>query len=305
VSDLIELARQYHVLVKSDNDFKRQARVLQSMWRESRGYPIGAHRGQPLGSRLAMPWAKETLANYLTETIREVFRAEVLDNPESTQQVFQKPRVFRNLLSSQPLCFNLFGELQQDLALATRVMEDLAPTRIAQVNDIRFEYSPGRGDPRYTDDHSAFDVYLEFRTPRNKTGFVGIEMKYTEELGRPPARHRTRYDEVAGQMGCFKAKELVHLKAPPLEQIWRDHLLAGSLRIQDGFDDGFFALVYPSDNGYCARAVSRYRECLRDSNTFVAWHLEDIVASIQAHTDEVWIQEFFDRYLDFGKLRTE
>ena len=251
-----------------------------------------------------MPWAKETLANYLTETIREVFRTEVLDNPDSTQQVFQRPRIFRNLLSSQPLCFNLFGELQQNLELASGVMEDLAPTRIAQVTDLRFEYSPGRGDPRYTDDRSAFDVYLEFMTPRNGTGFVGIEMKYSEDLGQRPARHRARHDEVASQMGCFKAKGLDELRTPPLEQVWRDHLLAGAMRIQDGFDDGFFALIYPKDNRSCGSAANRYRDCLRDSDTFVVWNLEDIVASIQAHTDEAWIRELFDRYLDFGKLKS-
>jgi hypothetical protein len=251
-----------------------------------------------------MPWAKETLANYLTETIRHVFRAEVLHNPDSTQQVFQKPRIFRNLLSSQPLCFNLFGELQQNLELATRVMEDLAPARIAQVTDLRFEYSPGRGDPRYTDDHSAFDVYLEFRTPRRGIGFVGIEMKYSEKLGGRTARHRARYDEVAAQMGCFKSRKLADLKARPLEQIWRDHLLAGAMRIRDEFDDGFFAFIYPKDNRPCASAVNRYRDCLRDSDTFVVWHLEDIIASIQAHTDEAWIRELFDRYLDFGKLKS-
>ncbi len=302
MSDLTEVAKQYDVLVKSDNRFKRRARVLQSMWRESQGYPMGAHRGHPMGSRLPMPWARETLANYLTEAIRGVFRAEVLDKSKSTQQVFQAPRIFRNLLSSQPLCFNLFGELQQDLALATRVMQDLAPARIAQVTDIGFEYSPGRDDPQYTDDRSAFDVYLEFETPRNGSGFVGIEVKYSEPLARRAAPHRPRYDEVAAEMGCFEAERLEELKAPPLEQIWRDHLLAGSLRFQDGFDDGFFAFAYPRGNRRCASAVSRYRECLRICDTFVEWHLEDIVASIEAHTDETWIQEFFDRYLDFDKL---
>ena len=33
---------------------------------------IGEWRGRPLGSLLEMPWAKDTLANYLTDTIRKV-----------------------------------------------------------------------------------------------------------------------------------------------------------------------------------------------------------------------------------------
>ncbi|QDG52136.1 hypothetical protein FIV42_15710 [Persicimonas caeni] len=41
-----------------------------------------------------------------------------------------QPRIFNNLLSSQPLCFNLFGELQQNLELATEVFRTLAEGRM-------------------------------------------------------------------------------------------------------------------------------------------------------------------------------
>lgn len=66
-------------LVSSDNAFQRTARLTQSLWRERHGYPIGLNGTTPLGSRLAMPFAKDTLANYLTDTIREVVRAEVIN----------------------------------------------------------------------------------------------------------------------------------------------------------------------------------------------------------------------------------
>jgi hypothetical protein len=129
---LDRLAKDYDVFVASDGaGFKRRARVLQSMWREGQGYPMGEHRGRPLGSRLPMPWAEETLANYLTGPIRQVVRDEVLNQEPGGEKLFQTPRIFANLLSSQPLCFNLFGELQQDPALATAVMRTLAPDRAA------------------------------------------------------------------------------------------------------------------------------------------------------------------------------
>jgi hypothetical protein len=40
-------------------------------------------------------------------------------------KLFAQPRIFDDLLSSQPLRFNLFGELTRDLALASRVMHRL------------------------------------------------------------------------------------------------------------------------------------------------------------------------------------
>lgn len=182
-TDLDILARQYHAYIKSDGrGFRRRARILQSIWREEQGYRPGLHRGEPLGSRLPMPEAKDKLTNYLTEPIRDVVRAEVLDPEKSSGKVFAKPRIFNDLLSSQPLCFNLFGELQQDLDLASAVFQELTDGRVARVTSIKFEWSPGKGKLKYTNDRSAFDVYMKYRTPKGGKGFIGIEVKYHENL---------------------------------------------------------------------------------------------------------------------------
>jgi len=307
MSDLAELAKRHHSFERVDrSEFQRRARILQSMWRTERSYPIGEQPGRggkrPLGSRLAMLWAEETLANYLSETIRQVVRNEVLDREASQGKLYARPRIFDNLLSSQPLCFNLFAELQQDLCLATTVLKALAPGRVAQVTGIEFEHSPGRGDERYTGDRSAFDAYVEYRTSHDERGFIGIEVKYHEDLIGKAAQHRSRYDQIAEQMGCFKRECLEHLKSQPLQQIWRDHLLAGSLLENGDFSDGFFVFLYPRDNPHCAEAVSDYHNCLLDCNTFVAWTLEDVTDAIKQCTQAEWIVRFVDRYLNFAKI---
>lgn len=102
-----------------------------------------------------MPFAQETLANYLTETIREVVRQEVLDPTRSANKLYRAPRIFEDLLSSQPLCFNLFAHLQRDLELASRVFAELLDIDGLQVETVEFEYSPGRGDPRFTTQRST------------------------------------------------------------------------------------------------------------------------------------------------------
>lgn len=307
MDDLDNLAKKYHVLEGVDkSDFQRRARILQSIWRAEQGYDVGAHSGRKgkrlLGSRLVMPWAEETLANYLTDAIREVVRKEVMDRQKSQGKFFVRPRIFNDLLSSQPLCFNLFGELQQDLTLATDVFETLTFRRVGEVTGIEFEYSPGRGDGRYTGDNSAFDVYVTFRTAQGGRGFIGIEVKYHENLQGKAGQHRPRYEEVAKVMSCFKKNKLVQLKAQPLQQIWRDHLLAGSLRHADNFDDGFFVFLYPKDNQYCANAVRDYRDCLSNFDTFTDWTLEYVSMAIKRRTQAKWIDRFIDRYLDFDKL---
>ena len=307
MADLSALAKRFHAFEAVDkSEFQRVARTLQSIWREERGYAIGELRGRsgerPLGSRLAMPWAEQTLANYMTETVKQVVRQEVMDKSKSQGKLFSRPRIFNDLLSSQPLCFNLFGELQQDLGLATAVLNDITSGRVQAVTSIGFEESPGRGDTRYTGDNSAFDVFITFKTQQGGNGFIGIEVKYHENLIGKAATHRSRYDEVAEAMGCFKAHKLPSLKTQPLQQIWRDHLLAGSLNQVGPFDDGFFAFLYPQGNQRCAGAVAQYRECLSNLNTFEDWTLEDFTSSIKRHTSEDWVEKFHDRYLNFGKL---
>lgn len=301
---LKELLVKHHALVPTDNPFQQRARLLQTLWREEQSLPIGEHRGRPLGSRLAMPAAENLLTNYLTDTIRSVVRREVLDPKTSADKLFGRPRIFNDLLSSQPLCFNLFGELQQDLSLASRTFGHLTKGRIERVTAIGFEHSPGRRDPKYTGDRSAFDVFVEYETSARARGFIGIEVKYHEALGDPPAEHRERYDEVAQTMGCFSDAAYLKLKAKPLQQIWRDHLLVGSLLNDQaqGYADAFFAFAFPKGNTCCADAVASYGGCLSNPNSFVAWTLEDIVDAIASESDDVWVALLRNRYLAFEKV---
>jgi hypothetical protein len=124
----------------------------------------------------------------MTDTVRDVVRAEVLDPVRNEGKLYRAPRIFEDLLSSQPLCFNLFAELQRDRMLAGRVFERLLARPDLRVESVDFEHSPGRGDPRFTGDHSAFDVFLTCEADGAR-GFVGIEVKYVETLsnGSPPS----------------------------------------------------------------------------------------------------------------------
>ena len=300
MKQLDKLAKRLDVLEKNDkNQFQRRARILQSLWREKHGYPIGEHRGRPLGSTLAMPWAKDSLANFLDDTIRDVVRREVLDKEKSKGKLYGKPRIFSNLLSSQPLAFNLFAHLQQDLPLATKVLGHLTEGRCAEVTAIEFEHSPGRGDERYTGDKSAFDVYVMFTGVNGEKGFIGIEVKYHESLSDSPSDHKPRYDEVAEMMGYFAPEHREKLKQKPLQQIWRDHLLAGAHKHVDGFDDGLFVLLYPEANVACDKVAKNYGDCLTCRQTYEAWTLGQFRDAVDMFADASWMRELTARYLNF------
>ena len=60
-----------------------------------------------------------------------------------------------------------------------------------------FEHSPGRRDPRFTGDRSAFDVSVRYESPSGQRDFLGIEVKHHETLNDKASEHRSRYDEIA------------------------------------------------------------------------------------------------------------
>jgi hypothetical protein len=275
-----EVLERHHVWVAADAPFRRRARLHQALWRDRMGYPMGNGHGKPRGDRLAMPWAQETLANYLTPTIQRVVARELAAAIDG--QVYQEPRIYEHLLSSQPLCFNLFGEMAEELDLATAVFRRRMPD-LERVTAILFEKSPGRGDDAFLGDGTAHDVFVEYQTRQGSKAFLGIEVKYVEDMKAAPARHKRRYDDVAAAMGEFRPDALPELRRSPLEQIWRDHLLAGSiLQAAIGYAHGTFVFVYPQANTQCAKAVEAYGQCLDNRSTFQAWTLEGLVEDLEA-----------------------
>jgi hypothetical protein len=108
-------------------------------------------------------------------------------------------------------------------------------------------------------------------------------------------------------MACFAAGAADRLKKKPLQQIWRDHLLAGSLlpSVTGDYEDGFFAFLHPKDNEPCVRTVGAYRACLTSEATFVPWTLESFVEAVRAEGGGAWVQSVGSRYLAFDKVDSQ
>jgi hypothetical protein len=130
--------------------------------------------------------------NFLTPDIFEVAKSRVKDE----QGMVEEFRLFNNMLSSQPMCFNLFGPFVTSFNLATEVFKHLLPNEIEKVTDVKIEYSP---EPKeeYLNDRTAFDAFVEFLRPDGRFGFVGIETKLTEPFSQKyydtPVYRRCKY----------------------------------------------------------------------------------------------------------------
>ena len=125
------ILRRYRVFEPSDTRFRACARLLQALWRERHQLPIGMHSSpdgtrRRLGSRLS-PAAGRSGANFLTPAVAALTRREVAYREVGA--FINEQRLWTNLLSSEPLTFNLFGPLRLDLTLASRVLRLLSWVR--------------------------------------------------------------------------------------------------------------------------------------------------------------------------------
>lgn len=292
---------KYNVDYLHDTDFSAYARLLQSKWREKKGFPE-----LKLGNFLEIEFAKTTKSNFLTDNIRQLVTKEVA-NAKKNGGLISEPRIWNNLLSSQPLCFNLFGEFCFDFELATKFFQQLFPSRVDKVTAVKFEYSPGRGDKKYIGDHSAFDVFIEY-SKDDKKGFIGIEVKYAESLreetkDKANINYKDQYATLTNDSGFFKHGSIDFLRQPPLSQIWRDHLL--SLATKRDYDEGFFVFLFPAKNIHCQNGVDNYKKYLAFDNEeqtgFYSRHLDDFINTIADVVCADWTRELRQRYLGLGE----
>lgn len=285
-----------------DAAWQSELRARQARWRIRRELPIGHHNGRALASRLAMPAAETNLWNFLTPAIGALVRDEFVENlnrPRHQQKVYRYPRLFEDLLSSQPMAFNLFGELAVDLELATSAARVLWPARVERVTRVEFEWSPGRWDARYLNNGSAADVALFHTTPSGGRGAIFVETKYHENLDGDDYALKPRYLEVAAASRAFKSGVEHVAGRGVLQQFWFDHLLALATKETDRLDAALFVVMYPAINERCVEACAQYRRALSVAGTVTFEHrtLEDVLAAVASVSAAGWVADFAERYL--------
>lgn len=287
--------------------FKQRARRHQSEWREARGLRPGTHPVRPsddhwrfIGSRIDIREAYETGANFVTVGAKAA-ADERLANPEP-HQTLDRDRLYGDLLSSMPMCFNLFGPLHADIDLADRAVHTWWPETPGRVSAVRFEWSPGRRiDGQYLGNRSAFDVAFELDIGGGRRGVIGVETKYHEDCKREATPDKTRrlprYEAVAQASGAFVAGAADEILGTPPQQIWLDHLLALSMPQTDPGTWVWvkFVLVHPAANPSYARVAERYRGLLLDESTFHSTTIESLLDAGVLPSDSE--RDFRTRYL--------
>ncbi|WP_164155256.1 PGN_0703 family putative restriction endonuclease [Sandarakinorhabdus rubra] len=306
-----DLLKKHRVLETFDTRFRACARLLQALWRESQGLPMGVFERPKAASRRIGSLLGATAAragrNFLTPAVAHLVRHEVAYQEPGA--LIAQERLYGNLLSSMPLAFNLFSPLRFNLDRATKVIRSLMPDLdLKCVSAVWFEHSPGRLDVDLTGDRSAFDVAIIYERSDGRNGFIGFEVKYSEAMGDSGSAERhSRYDDLADASGLFKVPTSVVLRVNPLQQLFREHLLAQAALMRGDWAESTFVLVAPRDNLPVQNAAKLYAAHLvkpvPGQVAFVNITLEQFIEAIGWAGDGDYALALYERYCDWARVR--
>jgi hypothetical protein len=268
-------------------EFRRAVRYHHAMWREAHGYPIGTHRVRPgtpprlIGSHLDRDFALESGATFVTPKALGAARART--SYVEPHQIFDHQGFWGDLLSSEALAVNLFGDLAADLDRADRAVHTWWPEAPGRVTEVRFAHSPGRFDPSYSNSLRFFDAIFLLDLPDGSAGALAIDVKYREAADRKGVKpnHMPRFAEIHDRSDAFQPGALDVLERSPLSVMWLEHLLLLSmLQHESGrWSWGCYVVVHPEANTDVADADAEYRTLLSDDATFTTATIEDLLSA--------------------------
>ncbi len=313
---------------KGDSRFVAECRKLQSIYRHEIAEAIRPYHGRDglvhyYGNYISNGENPKDgcWKNFLTEYTFNYAKKRV--NPENKKpyETIESDRLFNNLLSSQPMAFNLFCPLKQMLEespeAATRVIKSALPDYlIHKVTDVDLEFIP-KDYKKLTGDKSAMDAIIKFVDTDGRDGFIAIETKFSENLGKNVAYDRdengnkiprAKSIEAVKRLQCFKpeVEKLIVDGKKGLTQIYRNFLLTemyGFERLQS-----YSIILAPKRHPSTKREFSSLYNELREEyqHKIKSIDLEEFVNKIIRVCPEEYkdvFLRFCDRYLNLEKLK--
>ena len=321
------MEKKYGEEYKGDSRFVADCRKLQSIYRVEIGEEIrpytdrygNVHYYGNYISNGEIP-KENCWKNFLTECAFK--HAEYRVENRKEYETIESDRLFNNLLSSQPMAFNLFCPLRQMLVdspeLATKVIKAVLPDYpIHKVTKVELEFIP-KNYLELTGDKSAMDAIVGFEDEQGKGGFIAVETKYSESLGTNVAYDRdengkkiprAKSIEAVKKLQCFTPdveKSIIEGNTP-LTQIYRNFLLSEMY----GFEEGLLSysiILAPRRHPSTKRELVSLTNGLNQEykNKIEGIDLEDFVERIISVCPEEYatsFERFYDRYLNFDKLK--
>lgn len=298
---------------KGDSKFVAKCRLLQSIYRveigEDEGYIQRGSKRYFYGNYIMN--GDKTGKNFLEDYIFDYAKKRV--NNRKHYETINEERLFNNLLSSQPMAFNLFCPLikmlEKDESSATDILRAALPDyNINKVTKIDLEFIPDNFK-ELTNDLTAMDAIIEFTDNDGIPSFIAIETKYSENLGVNEAsdKGKAKAIETIKSLRIFQSEieNRITSKEVALTQIYRNFLLSETYGI-DQNKKAYSIVLAPKENLTTADEVNSLKNELKEEYKYKisSVYLKDFVLKLIEKSQgkyQATFRAFYDRYLNFGK----
>lgn len=226
--------------------------------------------------------------NFLTPNAAKAVRDTLAKWKNNSAGIIEQDRLFNNLLSSQPLCFNFFGELSADYDFGLKVLKTFYPD-LTNLISVNFEFSPKEN---FTKDGSAFDIAFEVEAD-NKKGLIGFECKYTDTFSYKPSKsqifygdkgnknHDTYFAIYENAQENFVNSYYDFVKHRNYNQLFRNQLIGETLLKNKKYDFLRTGLFCYHDDDNAIKAASEFKKMLSKPENFQLITYQDFITNVQ------------------------
>lgn len=296
----------------SDYPFQRKARLLQSYYRTvalNEPFGFGPWRTSRTKYGNMLVAGDKTGKNFLSTEIFKYAQRKVDEKKTNPQLTIDEFRLFNNMLSSMPMCFNLFYPLKYSLEsmVVQKAIKAAFPYfPIEKVVSIDIEFIPLPLSD-YIEDKSAFDAFIIFEDMQRQAGVIGIETKYTDKLGKNKTFKNEKKAQIAESAGIFTDEAISSIKSDGCTQIIRNVLLTESYRLKHHMKYSQSVILSPTEEPFSDEEVTDFKALLSPNGQckisritlehFVSTVYEVVNAPLREH-----LEQFRRRYLDFKQI---
>ena len=297
--------------VASDNRRTARYRLLQSWFREQiLTAEYGEYRvnggTRPLGSLLALRDVVERPGLNFLSRDAATYARERADIVQASGGTIDKARLARNMLSSMPMTFSIFGELRAREDRGLDVVRAFLDPHAVAVEVMECAWHPAVD---VLGDRSSFDAAVITLREDGSRHLVGIEVKYTESFNRT-IYNSDGYRKVHEDSGWFHSGTARTLLGPSTNQLWRTSLLAAACvqhRVM-GVESASVVVMCLAEDPDAIRALAGVSAALREPRDHCRIvSLESLVAGVRdgLGPEGSWGDEFAARYLQPPEIYVE
>lgn len=203
--------------------------------------------------------------------------------------LMEENRLFNNLLSSQPLFFNFFGELKIDHELGLKILQRFF-LDITGLQKVVFECAPKEN---FLNDNSAFDIAF-FVERGSEKGLIGLECKYTDNFSKKEY-DKEEYREIFQRSHIFKHKYSRYIDSR-YNQLFRNQLLAESMLQHHQIDFAYTGLFCHQEDQPALKTGEKFSQMLTDPAVFQSITYQDFIEKVQV-LDLNWDQREWTMFL--------